>query len=59
MKKEGLIGVRLTEEEMQKLDVHTRGQLSRSQIVRALIQDFLEKSEEEQREFLIRRFFGE
>ena len=59
MKKEGLIGVRLTEEEMQKLDVHTRGQLSRSQIVRALIQDFLEKSEEEQREFLIRRFFGD
>ena len=45
MKKEGLIGVRLTEQEMEKLDVHT-SQLSRSQIVRALIQDFLEKSED-------------
>ena len=57
MKKEGLIGVRLTEQEMEKLDIHT-SHLSRSQIVRALIQDFLEKSEDQQREFLIKSFFG-
>ncbi len=58
MGKEGVVTVRLTQEEIDRLDVHTRRQLSRSQIVRTLIQDFLEKSAEEQRQFLIRRFFG-
>lgn len=59
MKKAGLVGVRLTGEEMEKLDRHTKGQLSRSQIVRILIQDFLEKSEKEQKDFLFKRLFGE
>ena len=58
MGKEGMIAIRLNRDEIEKLDVHTKGQLSRSQIVRILIQDFLDKSEEEQREFLIKRMFG-
>ena len=58
MGKEGVIAVRLTQEEISKLDLHTKGQLSRSQIVRTLIQDFLEKPEKQQREFLVKRLFG-
>ena len=58
MEKEGVISLRLNQEEIEKLDSHTQGQLSRSQIVRILIQDFLQKPEEEQREFLVKRLFG-
>lgn len=58
MSNEGMIAVRLTKEEIETLDSHTRGQLSRAQVVRILIQDFLEKPEEERREFLVKRLFG-
>ena len=54
----GMVGVRLTQEELDKLDVHTRGQLSRAQVIRVLIQDLLAKPEKEQREFLFQRLFG-
>jgi len=57
--KEGMIAVRLTQKEMEGLDAHTQGQLSRSQIIRILLQDFLAKSKKEQREFLFSRLFGE
>ena len=40
------------------IDKHGQGQISRSQIVRAVLQDFLERPEEEQREILFRRLFG-
>jgi len=54
--KEGTIAVRLSQEEIEKLDVHTH-QLSRSMILRILVQAFLEKSEQEQQKFLIERLF--
>jgi len=54
-----MIAVRLTQKEMEGLDAHTQGQLSRSQIIRILLQDFLAKSKKEQREFLFSRLFGE
>ena len=57
-KKEAFIGLRLTKEELAKLDKHGEGQLSRSQIVRAVLQDYLDLPEEEQLEILFRRLFG-
>ena len=59
MGNEAMVAVRLSSEEVSALDKHTKGQLSRAGIVRLLIQDFLEKSEEEQRQFLVERLFGE
>ena len=56
--KEGTIAVRLSQEEIDKLDVHTQGQVSRSTVLRILVQDFLERPIEKQREFLVRRLFG-
>ena len=58
-KKEAFVGVRLPTEELKRLDLHAQGQLSRSQIVRAAIQDFLDRPEKEQREILFKRLFGE
>ena len=55
MTKESVVTVRLTQEEIQKLDIHTQGQITRSQIVRTLIQNFLKKTSEEQRNFLIQK----
>lgn len=57
-KKEALVAVRLTEDELEQLDKHTQGQLSRAMILRILVQDFIARSEKEQREFLIKRVFG-
>lgn len=57
-KKEALVAVRLTEEELERLDKHTQGQLSRAMLLRILVQDFIGKSEKEQRDFLIKRMFG-
>ena len=57
-KKEAFIGLRLTKDELNKLDQHGQGPLSRSQIVRALLQDFLDRPEEEQKEILFRRLRG-
>ena len=47
-----MVGVRLTDEELKQLDRHTK-QLSRAQILRILVQEFLAKSEKEQRKFLV------
>jgi metal-responsive CopG/Arc/MetJ family transcriptional regulator len=57
MGKEAIVAVRLADEEIEKIDRHTEGELSRSQIVRILIQDFIEKSDEDQRQFLVARLF--
>ena len=58
MKKEAMVGLRLTPDELQQLDVHCQGSLSRAEVIRILIQDFLEKPEKEQRQFLVKRVFG-
>jgi metal-responsive CopG/Arc/MetJ family transcriptional regulator len=55
MTKESVVTVRLTQEEIHKLKVHTQGQITRSQIIRTLIQDFLKKTQEEQQKFLIQK----
>ena len=56
--KGSIVAVRLTEDEAKKLEVHTAGEISQSQIIRILIREFLERPEEEQREFLVDRLFG-
>lgn len=57
-KKDALVGVRMPKSKLKKLDKLRQGQLSRSQVVRIMIEDFLERPEEEQREILFRRLFG-
>ncbi|MBT4510802.1 MAG: ribbon-helix-helix protein, CopG family [Chloroflexi bacterium] len=57
MGKEGVVTVRLSPEEVKQLDVHT-GVVSRSQVIRILIQDFLRRTEEEQRKLLMEKTYG-
>ncbi len=57
--KEGMITVRLSNKEIDEIDMLTKGQLSRSQVVRALIRDFLDKSDQDKKEFLFNQLFGE
>jgi len=52
-----MISVRLDREEIASLDKHTQRGLSRAQITRLLIQDFLSKTEKAQKEMLIRLLF--
>ena len=56
--KEAVVTVRLTTAEVEMLDAVTKGQLSRSQVVRLLIQDYLERPSAEQQAFLVKRLFG-
>ena len=56
-KNEGLIGVRLTVDEVKKLDELAQGQLNRSQVVRLVIREFLDKPEDEQKQVLLSRMF--
>jgi metal-responsive CopG/Arc/MetJ family transcriptional regulator len=58
MVKNQTITVRLTEDEMSSLNDLTEGPLTRSQIIRILLQDFLEKTKDEQRKFLVKKLFG-
>ena len=58
MSNEGMIAVRLSHDELASLDKHTQRGLSRAQITRLLIQDFLSKSEKEQKDVLIRLLFA-
>lgn len=58
MEKNYMVTVRLTEEEINGLDSHTRGPLTRSQIIRILLNDFLGKTVDEQRQFLVKQLFG-
>ena len=58
MTNDAMITVRLSQEEITSLDKHTQRGLSRAQITRLLIQDFLSKSEKEQKDVLIRLLFA-
>lgn len=58
MNKNHTISVRLTQVEVDQLGDLTRGQLTRSQIIQILIRDFLEKTCEEQQQFLMDKLFG-
>ena len=57
-KKEVVVTVRLTQDEVDALDRLTVGQFSRSQVVRIVLLDLLGKSKREQKAFLTKRAFG-
>ena len=57
-KQEVVVTVRLAQTEVDALDGLTVGQFSRSQIMRIVLQDFLKRSEKEQRKFLTSKAFG-
>ena len=57
-KKEAFIGIRLTKEEVKQLDQLAQGQLTRSQVVRLAIAEFLNRPEEAQKEILFKHLFG-
>ena len=50
--------VRLPHADVEALDQLTVGQFSRSQVMRIVLQDFLQKSEREQRKFLTSKAFN-
>ena len=50
--------MRLPNADVEALDQLTVGQFSRSQVMRIVLQDFLQKSEREQRKFLTSKAFG-
>jgi len=54
-KQEVVVTVRLSQ--VEALDRVTVGQFSRSQIMRIVLQEFLKKSEKEQRKFLTSKAF--
>ena len=56
-KQEPIVTVRLPHADVEALDQLTVGQFSRSQVMRIVLQDFLQKSEREQRKFLTSRAF--
>jgi hypothetical protein len=58
MEKKYMVTVRLSENEINGLNDLTNGQLTRSQIIRILLQDFLEKPKDGQQKFLIKKLFG-
>jgi metal-responsive CopG/Arc/MetJ family transcriptional regulator len=53
-----VVTVRLPQKEVDALDRLTVGQFSRSQIMRIVLQDFLKRSEKDQKQFLISKAFG-
>lgn len=54
-KKSALVAVRLTEEDLESLDRLTAGPWNRGAVLRALLEAFLSKPIEKQRDFLRRR----
>ena len=56
-KKETVVTVRLSQDEVDALDLLTVGQFSRSQVMRIVMQDFLAKNKREQKAFLTKRAF--
>ena len=58
MGKNFMVTVRLNEKEITDLNDLTNGELTRSQIIRILLQDFLEKPKNDQQKFLIKKLFG-
>jgi len=57
--KDSFVGIRLTKDELKKLDKLAQGQLNRSQVVRLVLLEFLARSEEEQKEVLFKSLFSE
>ena len=57
-KRETIVTVRLPHADVEALDQLTVGQFSRSQVMRIVLQDFLQKSEREQRKFLTSKAFN-
>jgi len=58
MGKNHTVTVRLTENEMSGLHALTKGPLTRSQIIRILLQDLLDKTKDEQEKYLVEKLFG-
>ena len=58
MAKSEVVTVRLTQKEVEALDRLTVGQLSRSQVIRIVLQEYLSRPEKAQRDFLKTRVFG-
>ena len=58
MEKRYTVTIRLSENEISGLNDLTNGQLTRSQIIRILLQDFFERPKDEQQKFLIKKLFG-
>lgn len=56
--KSALCTVRLTEQQIAILDQIASGELSRSQLVRMLVEDFVKKPKSERHEFVFQRLFG-
>jgi hypothetical protein len=57
-KQEVIVTIRLTRQEVEALDQLTVGQLSRSQVIRSVLGDFLKKSQKAKKDFLTQRLFG-
>ena len=57
--KSELCTVRLTERQMLALDEVAHGELNRSQLVRMLVDEFVDKSTRERRLFVMEHLFGE
>ena len=56
--KDALVTVRLTTAEVEELDTVAGDHISRSKVVRLLIQAYLEKPVAERKEFLAQRMLG-
>ena len=57
--KSALCTVRLTQRQVNVLDRVVQGELSRSQVVRMLVEDFVRHTEAERRAFVTHQLFGE
>jgi len=57
MPKDFVVTLRVTGEELKKLDVHTEN-LTRSQLLRLLVKHFIGLPEKEQQEFVMRQLFA-
>ena len=57
--KSALCTVRLTEKQLEILDQIAKGELSRSQLVRMLVEDFVRKPKQERQKFVFKRLFGD
>ena len=57
-KKEHVVTLRLTGEEIDALDQLTVGQFSRSQVIRIVLGDFLKKTSQVKKDFLTKRLFS-
>jgi metal-responsive CopG/Arc/MetJ family transcriptional regulator len=58
MYKSRTVTVRLAENEIRRLDDLCKGQLTRSKIIQLLVNDFLEKAEKDQVDFIVKKLFG-